>query len=774
MPSKKRRYTILGAGEHYKVELDPRKYYIGRPPEAQTIDTARRHLVPRVERVLREIEELPSSVRLSEAVIELRLGERFSAKSYHPVELLKASGLSVRGVGTWTSSTKRLPKRKGEKKAEEKLVPNRLLYVSGNTSHLRRLVNAIATGDGNKVDGDVVKLEDVRLPSKEDRLRLTPKDKAKKVAVEIVLFDWTDRLLREALSKIKTLFRENGVPDDDVRVRSYENGPTFVAAVVPRSTANALGEFNFLRSARTLPRVGLSDALVRRAFTAKTAPVVTSVAELPTIAVFDGGYSSGDPLLDPYVHCDSLTPKAATTELLEHGSMVSSAAIYGPFELSGAIPAPRCNVAHFRVLPDAKNDHLELWGVIDAIEGSIPKLPAEVRVVNLSLGPEAPVDDAVPSRFTYAIDQLVRQHGKLFVTAAGNWGHKPGDERVQPPADSVNNLAVGAFREDAKGGPEYAHYSSRGRGRAGAVVKPDVVEFGGCAARPFYACVTPGHLAGVTGTSFASPVVAALLAHLAGEVDAPTPLSAEALRALLIHGATKIPGATQIEVGFGRAPRNVEQILECSDKRVSVLYQGLLSPRQGWKLPFLLPVGFDGNGNVTFSWTMAFSPDVMPSAPDEYTMGGIEVGFRPHADIFSYSPPKGSDEKPRDVDVEIDWQTAEELDLDGWRRSQLPVVDSRSSAKTEIALRVSEGKWETVLVDSRRKRSTSVSEPMVTLHVHGRGDWNRRDPRLQARYAAVLTVEAPKYVGDLYDEVVNLYTKVGPLSVRDHIRAARV
>jgi hypothetical protein len=778
MPDKPKRYTILGAGEHYRVEIDPKRYTGGGDLELPPIEEVRQRLLPKATGVLSAVKQLQPASRIAEAIIELRMGERFLAKSYHPSELLKETGLTLRGTGTWTALELQTPSPRAKKGIadSEPSEPgrSRSLFVSGSDANIASFVSILSRGGTKKAEADLGKLEDIRLPAREDRLTLVQGGE-NVLAVEIVLYDWTGGLLREALTKVTKLFKGAKIPDSDVRMKTYDRGPTFIAAVVPRAMVSELGDLNYLRSTRTLPRIGLSDAITRRALSVAVPVNAPNAGSLPEVAVFDGGYLTGNPILDPFVNATSLTPRKGHTTLLEHGTMVSSAVVYGSFDVNGAIPAPRCRVRNFRVLPDPQNDRFELYGVIDALESQVPHLGNNIHVINLSLGPECPMDESVVSRFTFALDRLTRTYRKLFVTAAGNWGEQAGKERVQPPADSVNNIAVGAFRLSSAGKPEYARYSSRGRGRGGGMVKPDVVGFGGCAARPFFSIVAPGQLAGHAGTSFAAPLISSLAGRLIGEVNSPSPLSPEALRALLINSAVRVEGSSSIEVGHGRVPDVLEDILECTPTRVSVLYQGTVSPRQGWKLPFLLPPEFKANGNVNFRWTIALSPDVAQSTPDEYTLAGIELGFRPHSDIFCFSPPKElRNQKSRELDVDAEWQVVEQLEAQGWKIGQLPVADSRPSGKNERALRAAEGKWEAVICDNRGKRAESISEPVLTIHGIGRGSWNRSDPSLKTQYAAVLTVDAPKYGGDLYAEVLKAFPRIGPMAIRDQGRVPRI
>lgn len=770
-----KRYTVLGFGERYVAPAEKRKYGPQTAPPARPLSEARALLTPKITGVLATVQQLEPAHRLEEVVVELRLDEKFLAKSYTPSDLLKETGLTIRGTGTWLQFQSH--GRTDHKKTRERVIADdpktsRALFVSGPVESLKKLQRAVTRGLSAKSDGDIVKIEDIRLPEAEDRLRGALDAKEKSVAIEIVLFDWNDLLLKVAIRKVCAALERFNVPRERIRVKSYDRGPTFIAAVVPPKALAEIGEFNFLRAARPLPRVNLTKAVTRRAFPGARMPVA---APQPTakIAIFDGGYAAGHPVLDPYVSSVDLTPKPPDPEGVEHGTMVASAAIFGPFSMAGGVPAPTCRALAYRVLPDPDDDELELYGAIEAIETQVPRLPPDVRVVNLSFGPPGPIDD-LPTRFTYAIDRLAREYGVLFITAVGNDGAVPGMERIQAPSDSVNNLAVGAYRLNTSSEPEHAWYSCQGPGRAGGHTKPDVVAFGGCEKRPFLTLVPDaGELGDPAGTSFAAPLVASLAARLGALVETDTPLSTEAIRALLIHSAFPLEPYPASHIGYGRIALTIDQILECTAKRVSVLYQGTISPRESWKLPFLLPPDFDPGGRVRFEWTIVYTPEIEQGSPDEYTLAGVELAFRPHSDVFTFSPPFGSMDRGKSLNIQNDAAECRALLKAGWKQSVLPASDNPPN-RSEQLLRSQDRKWETVVLGEKGKLPDSISEPMLTLGVVGRGSWDRRDPALRARYAAVLTVIADKYKGDLYADVLSVWDELRPLTLREQGQVRRL
>lgn len=93
-------------------------------------------------------------------------------------------------------------------------------------------------------------------------------------------------------------------------------------------------------------------------------------------------------------------------------------------------------------------------------------------------------------------------------------------------------------------------------------------------------------------------------------------------------------------------------------------------------------------------------------------------------------------------------------------------VSANRKAKSEQTLRAADAKWETVMRNSIKKRRSSINEPILTVSTIGRGSWDKPDPNLKVRFACVLTVDAPKYAGDLYAEVLSQYTKLRALALR--------
>ena len=758
------RYTVLGRGAEY-MAASKRLAGGGEKERFRTLPEAQTALLPQVAQVERAIRAVPPAQRLDQVIVELRLDLSYLAKSYHPKTLLGESGLLMRGAGTWQQELHKPPRGTASSFASPiGTASSRSVFASGTEQNLAKLRALIRDPSSQAMENDIIGLQAIRLPENNDRLLVAAGQQSSRIACEIVLYSWDTDRRAEAIKRITTLISRTAPGTaSEVMIKEYTGGPTFIAAVIDQAAMAALAGLNFLRLARPLPRVALTRTAAGMAQEAPALPIGAPGVPTAWLTVFDGGVIP-TPHLAPYVQSVDDTTRPALPGLLEHGTGVVSAALYGHIAPDKALPPVRCGVVSRRILPDPRSSDIELYGVIDTLERVVPRLPRNQRIINLSFGPAGPIDN-LPSRFTYALDRMSYEYDVLFVTAVGNFGHIAGLERIQSPADSVSNLAVGAYSLEPTTGQKIpADYSCIGPGRDGCLRKPDTVAFGGSSAVPFYVLDTQANrIVGTTGTSFASPSVAAVCASIAGRVDGLQ--STQSTRALLLH-ATSQMGDVQ-RWGWGRAPDTAEAALACTSTRVSVLYEGVLTPRKSWRLPFLVPPNFVAGGRANFSWTIVYCPDVDHPSLGEYTLAGVEVQMRPHARKFKitlYDPANRKPLKTRTVHLDEDAAEIDALTAAGWEISEMPITTQKK--ETEQKLRQNQAKWDTVIRDMTGKDADNILDPALTISILGRGEWDEADPSLSARFAAVLTVDAPKYNGDLYLDTMHAWNKLKPLTIR--------
>ena len=333
----------------------------------------------------------------------------------------------------------------------------------------------------------------------------------------------------------------------------------------------------------------------------------------------------------------------------------------------------------------------------------------------------------------------------LFTVAVGNDGEHPSPfNRIQSPSDLVNGLGVGAYCYNNEGEKEYARYSCVGEGREGCKVKPDLSAFGGDDVRLFQILSATGQVCLTAGTSFASPLAARVCGQLIASSEDITP---NISRALLIHNAVHPDGGKDNYIGHGFMNDDIFSILECSDTKVTVLYSGVLEPKRYFKVHIPLPEDLDVKSNVRISWTITTTTNVNILDTDSYAQRGIHETFYPHD--LKHNMTK--DGKSKVVHLEKDRELIEKLINEGYNLSDLPKSDSvKHGFKTERQLRNEDLKWDTVVTKAKIKRYSSLRNPSMVLHAMERFP-SDKDP---VKYAIAVTIEIPKYEGNLYSDVV--------------------
>jgi hypothetical protein len=549
----------------------------------------------------------------------------------------------------------------------------------------------------------------------------------------------------------------------DADYRRTVGGLTFVPVHVRPDATEELTRFNLLRAIRPMPLIRpLPAGLLRSAPRRLEPPANVDPVSDARVAIFDTGLDAPSELF-PNVAEAALASKPPGPGVA-HGSAVTGAVLYGAISQDTTLLRPAARVVHARVLPPDVED-LDGYWVLDQIEAFVKS--HEVDIVNLSIGPDAPVeDDAEPHRWTLTLDELAYEHGVLFVTAAGNFGERPPDfNRVASPADMVNGLSVGACDQHAPATPWVrAPYSQVGPGRHGARLQPCGVQFGGTAANPFAGLQSDGSLYATTGTSFAAPLVVNGLCRLAARLPANR-LTHNNLRAFAVHFAERHGEPTTHELGYGRFLAHYDDALDCSPNEVHIHYEGTLRRGDVVAVPIPLPPGVT-SGKVHLTGTLVFTAPVEPTQPLDYSQASIEMAFRPHATTFRLTMP-GS--KTHIVDAVNDAELYKELVGQGYAPSNEPVTRSPKGIPggNELALREG-GKWETVRVFTDSLRAASLDRPRLDLTYLSREAGLLTHAGDTLDYTLLMSIRTPGYAR-LYDDVRSQFSVLAPLPIQARV-----
>lgn len=685
---------LIGYGE--RLASDMAAPIAGAPKKhPYSFAEARTRLAPKIKGTAKELNELPDEVcPKDQAVVLVTLHPTYLAKSYYPAELLKTYGLEAIGSRAREVS----PEKWTKKKPPESAITSEL-FVAGTRSHFRNLAAGIdRLNEATSGAVDIIKIEDFRAQSAEEKLKPF-QSKEKEPLLEVVLHAQPVREDAFILEGFEAYLDTFGIKLNLDKRRFFAEGLCFLPLRVPRDIATEVVKYSFLRLAREMPRLRQFRPVARA--TPGFAPFACRLPKEGPIdrdlrvAIFDGGVKA-DAKLDPWVSRKKTKNIGdPVPEFQNHGTAVTSALLFGPLQDDVTAERPYANVDHYRVL-DAetmKDDQQELYTVLERIQDVLESRP-KYDFINLSLGPDLPVEDNDIHAWTAVLDQLFADGQTLPAIAVGNSGEldwPSGNARIQTPADCVNALSVGGC-DRIGAGWKRAAYSSIGPGRSPGIMKPDGLAFGGSSREPYWVlnAENPGAAMPITGTSFAAPTALrtaiGLKAHFGKLL---TPL---AIKALLLH-RTDDGGHDKTEVGWGRIPADVNEIVLTDQHSAHIVYQGELRPASWVRMQIPIPTD-PMSGMVDITATFCFATPTDPQDPLNYTRSGLEVRFRPHdrkrKDQNQLHPDSSYFLQAKDVSVE------------------------------EADLRADAHKWETTLHKSRTMRAAGLRNPVFDVHYNAR------------------------------------------------------
>ena len=750
------KHPIIAHGELY-VKTIIKKVGGGSKQIPHLYEEAKPKIIADIDRISQAIQE-KQEVFLDEKIVCVRMEPKFEAKSYVPTQLTTDGGMSIVGGRkySFTDDTK-------EQEAK-------LYFIKTDNKGINSLKQTLTSGTKDDVDtwrNQIGSIHSLDLLRPDEKIMGFP-DGWKSGTVEIVLHP----LESEHHKMLDLFYSTSKILEKNTRLKTYEDGLTFISAKCSRAELENLKWFNPLRAIHPLGRIDLTPV---RLATGGSAPQLLSSNKKSSIivGVFDGGVVDKLPLLNGYVTATDCVATTSNPDYLSHGTAVCGAVLHGDLagkSKSDTLPAPCVSVESYRVFPIQNKEDLELYEIIDTIENIVVSRP-DIKLYNLSFGPMGSIIDDSINRFTYVLDKLSYQLPKdaanpLFCIAVGNDGELMEPlNRIQSPADMVNGLGVGAYTYRADGSKVRAQYSCVGSGREGAKVKPDFLDFGGSVDRPFgLVGLQPNFLAMAQGTSFASPCAINKIGKLMAKSENIVPHLG---RALLIHNALFEERFPRNEQGYGFCPEVVDDILFCNDRKVVIMYSGTLKPAQTVNLPIFSPNINSVKGMVNISWTITTIVAPYPNDPDAYTHDCINDTFIPHDEKFSFHKEgpntKESDRKILNLCDDSDVTEAERLLAEGYTKSESPVSRSTKHFCNESDLRAKDLKWDTVIKKRTSLRGSSLRNPVLTLQAIDRNDFNA--PHI--KYHVVVSIEAPNYNGSLYDAILQEYINLVPIEIRD-------
>ena len=717
---------LIGRGELLTHDIKGPKRKPGKA-EVYTFQQAALRLTPQFSATAAALDTLPLDACPGDfGVARLMMNPSYIARSFFPIAMLRTVGLESVG-----SRTVKVTPGGWTKKGVPQECTTTELFVAGKRQAFRNLKSWTQQVKPDTDEAlDMAHIEKFAAFSSEQRVATFGSKKDRFFEVGVHLLPDENRLfVQRAFAKY--------AKDAEVKVHSdlgFTAGNLwFVPVEGKHDDIKRLAEFVFVRVIRPMPKLrGMRPAHRTGGVSVGCSlPTEQPLSSEPKVAILDGGLPK-DHTIGPWLRSYRKLDEGAADdpEGVEHGLAVTSAFLFGPIQPNGAADRPFAYVDHLRVLDkDAETeDPLELYRTLGFVEEVL--LSRQYQFINLSLGPDLPIEDTDVHAWTSVIDDLLSDGDTLMTVAIGNNGEMDrdsGNARVQVPSDCVNALAVGAAN-DTEANWVRAPYSAVGPGRSPGVVKPDLMAFGGAAAKYFHV-LSPNKkpvLAPQLGTSFASPYLlrsaVGIRAILGAEL---TPLG---IKALLVHAADPSTH-DKLEVGWGKVPEDLMTVISCPAGVARIVYQGELKPGKYLRTALPLPVG-GLTGNIRLTATFCYASPTDPQDAAAYTRAGLDIVFRPN-------------------DAKIK-QGKANANTKGF-------FDMKKYA-TEEERRSDMGKWETVLHGSKSMRGNGLKNPVFDIHYNAREAGGRASGADKIRYALIITVEAPKHA-DLYNDILRAYAK---------------
>ena len=715
---------LLGRGARITRPVTIR---LGGGPKNPPYDfgTARHRVRDMLEESNRVFSELPShACPRDQVVAKLTLHPRYVSKSDFPKRLLDSVGL--RSVGSRSQIVK--PERWGVKKHAEVALTEELFVAASRDAFQdwgRSMSRWTERDSGHK---QIVQIERLEPYSAGDKLRSIPGLSAESM-FEVVLHNAGDPdYMLDAFAR----YAHDMGATPIVERKRHIRGLTFIPVRTLPKEVGHLAQFSFVRVARGMPAMRPIPNILRVTRAPFVLPDEEAIAPSDVrVSIFDGGLPDTSAVRRWVDYHEPRDIGSANSSYCDHGLAVTGVQLFGP--LDGVSPKPLCRIRHVRVLDSNTGSDLECLDVLDRI---IAHIGDGSEFINISVGPDISITDDEVTAWTAEIDSRLAGGHVFAAVAAGNYGERDrtaGLDRIQPPSDGVNVVAVGASDSQDDSWTR-ASYSCRGPGRSPGLVKPDGVSFGGSQRTPFKTLGRDGTICDTEGTSYASPY--ALRSAVLVRTQLGNQLSALAIRALMIHRASRDDNECS-EVGWGRFEVDPHLLITCDDREALVIYEEDLPIGQELRVSVPMP-NEPLRGLVKITATLVIAPDVDPAFPGAYTRSGLEVLFRPHS---------GKHNVNQDGRLSANPATAAFFS------------DTNLYGASEATLREEACKWETCRKHSRTFRAVSLHEPCFDIRYHRRREGHPAEDDRPIRYAFVVSLEC-RDIPDLYDRVVRAYANV--------------
>jgi hypothetical protein len=579
----------------------------------------RQHLADEIDAVKAYFAESFRAMRNVPAVAKLTLKQDAAAKSHRPIALFNENTCPIIGGN-----------RLGE------------LYVAVRPIGLDDLSHRVLTTNTQKVMANISALSGIKPYTRDDVLGPDPDRQLRPKKGKDGLVPLRFRLFRhnsEAVNAAIDVAFDRLVDANEIvgaKILDYADGiRIYRVPSVSRQKLLSLASFVGTQSISSFPafRIVRSASNPLGAISAENFPPPEPGREYGLVGMIDSGTNPNNRLLQPWVAArEEHVPRSQQDN--GHGTFVAGLIVH-PRRLNhnhNSFPSVSSRIIDIVAID--KDGTIYEDDLLDIVDDSLINFP-EAKVWNLSLAlDDSPCSDHEFSLIGAAFDKRSKDHGVLFVNAAGNYTRRPfrtwppqdgigDDDRICPPADSICSLTVGSVAHLENNSTcvrrnEPSPFPRRGPAPA-YVLKPELAAAGGnCDLHGSYyqtgvvSLEGAGNISENVGTSFACPLIATLAANVYRESNiGPGTVTPKLVKALLIHSAFLRSAPLDADllkyIGLGH-PLDLDQILNCTQSSATIILQVPVQPRPVFgKRPFPMPSclaepgdGFRAESNARF------------------------------------------------------------------------------------------------------------------------------------------------------------------------------
>ncbi len=298
-----------------------------------------------------------------------------------------------------------------------------------------------------------------------------------------------------------------------------------------------------------------------------------------------------------------------------HGTAICSIIVDGP-TLNKNLDdgCGRFKVRHFTV---SNNSKFSSFNILQSIEDIVTR-NKDVKVWNLSLGSDFPINSNFISPEADTLDRIQYENDVIFVIAGtNNYNKLASHKRIGAPADSINGLVVNSVKFDKTS----ARYT-----REGPVLsffnKPDVSYYGGDNDGKIVVMTNKG-LAHLEGTSLAAPWITRKLAYLIYILG----LNREVAKALIIDSAIGWSNrGYSPTIGHGVVPIRIEDIITSQNSEIKFVVSNTSKKYNTFNYRLPVPISQDKYPYVARA-TMCYFPSCSRNQGVDYTDSELDISF---------------------------------------------------------------------------------------------------------------------------------------------------